>query len=148
MHWFKHANTRQHVSEQRWLCGWIILDILAHLAHLARFYFSLIFSAINTHNCFWFDLINKKNSMTEDKIKVKSDQCLRLFSSRRQPPLLVHIGFQLRYLKNVRKVKHSKINHQELTNFWLFWNYLQVEVRKRNKWCFFTGTETRFNFEG
>ena len=27
--------------------------------------------------------------MTEDKSRVKSDQCLRLFSSRRQPPLLV-----------------------------------------------------------
>ena len=27
--------------------------------------------------------------MTKDKSLVKSDQCLRLFSSRRQPPLLV-----------------------------------------------------------
>ena len=27
--------------------------------------------------------------MTEDKSVVKSDQCLRLFSLRRQPPLLV-----------------------------------------------------------
>ena len=78
MFWFKHANTRKHVSKQSWLSGWIIFNILAHLAHLARFYFSLIFSAINTYNCFWFDPINKKNFMTEDKSRVKSDQCLRL----------------------------------------------------------------------
>ena len=38
-----------------------MLSIFAHLAHLAQFYFSLIFSAINTYNCFWFDLTNKKN---------------------------------------------------------------------------------------
>ena len=31
--------------------------------------------------------------MTEDKSLVKSDQCLRLFSSRRQPPLLVFLNF-------------------------------------------------------
>ena len=29
---------------------------LAHLAHLAQSYFSLIFSAVYTYNCFWFDL--------------------------------------------------------------------------------------------
>ena len=61
MFWFKHANTRKHISEKSWLSGWIILNTLAHLAHLAQFYFSLIFSAINTYNCFWFDLTNKKN---------------------------------------------------------------------------------------
>ena len=61
MFWFKHANTRKHVSKQSWLSGWIILNILAHLAHLARFYFSLIFSAINTYNYFHFDLIDKKD---------------------------------------------------------------------------------------
>ena len=87
---FEHANTRKHISEQSWLCGWIILKTLAHLAHLAQFYFSLIFSAINTYNCFWFDL-TKKISVAEDKSMVKSDKCLRLFSSRRQPPL--HIGW-------------------------------------------------------
>ena len=89
MFWFKYANTRKHVSEQSWLSGWIILNILAHLAHLPQSYFSLFFSAINTNNCFWFDLTNKKNSVTEDKSMVKSHQCLWLFSSRRQPPLLV-----------------------------------------------------------
>ena len=76
------------------LVVWLNLNILAHLAHLAQSYFSLIFSAINTYNCFWFDLINKKNSVTEDKSMVKSDQCLRLFSSRRQPPLLVYNQIQ------------------------------------------------------
>ena len=84
MFWFKHANTRKHVSEQSWLSGWIILIILAHLAHLAQSYFSLIFSAVNTYNCFWFDL-----TKFQWLKMVKSDQCLRLFSSRRQPPLLV-----------------------------------------------------------
>ena len=93
MFWFKHANTRKHISEKSWLSGWIILNTLAHLAHLAQFYFSLIFSAINTYNCFWFDLTEKKEKIlvTEVKSMVKSDQCLRLFSSRRQPLLLVNI---------------------------------------------------------
>ena len=89
--WFKHANTRKHVCEQSWLSGWIFFNILAHLAHLAQSYFSLIFSAINTYNCFWFDLTIKKNLVTEDKSMVKNDQCLRLFSSRRQPPLLINL---------------------------------------------------------
>jgi len=40
MFWFRHTNTRKHVSEQSWLSGWIILIILAHLAHLAQSYFS------------------------------------------------------------------------------------------------------------
>ena len=84
MFWFKHTNTRKHVSEQSWLSGWIILIILAHLAHLAQSYFSLIFSAVNTYNCFWFDL-----TKFQWLKMVKSDQYLRLFSSRRQPPLLV-----------------------------------------------------------
>ena len=70
--WFEHENTRKHVSEQSWLSGWKFLIILAHLAHLAQFYFSLIFSA--SFNCFWFDLTNKKNLVTEDKNMVKSDQ--------------------------------------------------------------------------
>ena len=42
-----------------------------------------------------FDLIQqkkkKKDSVTEEKSMVKSDQCLRLFSSRRQPSLLVFL---------------------------------------------------------
>ena len=39
--------------------------------------------AVNTYNCFWFDL-----TKFQWLKMVKSDQCLRLFSSRRQPPLL------------------------------------------------------------
>ena len=62
MFWFKHANTRKHISEKSWLSGWTILNTLAHLAHLAQFYFSLIFSAINTYNCFWFDLTERKKN--------------------------------------------------------------------------------------
>ena len=60
MFWFKHANTKKHVSKHSWLSGWVILNILAHIAHSAQAYFSLIFSAINTHNCSYFDLTNKK----------------------------------------------------------------------------------------
>ena len=60
MFWCEHANIRKHVSEHSWLSGWVIFSILAHLAHLAQSYFSLIFSAINTYNCSWFDLTNKK----------------------------------------------------------------------------------------
>ena len=44
MFWFKHANTKKHVSKHSWLSGWVILNILAHLAHLAQSYFSLIIS--------------------------------------------------------------------------------------------------------
>ena len=52
--------TRKHVSEHSWLSGWMILSILAHLAHLAQSYFSLIFSSINTYNYSWFELTNEK----------------------------------------------------------------------------------------
>ena len=89
MFWFKHANTRKHVSEQSWLSGWIILNILAHLAHLAQFYFSLIFSAINTYNFSWLNLTNEKISVSEDKSLVESGQSLRHLSWRRKSPLLV-----------------------------------------------------------
>ena len=67
MFWCERTNTRNHVCEHSWLSGWVILSILAHLAHLAQFYFSLIFSAINTYNCFWFDLTNKKNQWLKTK---------------------------------------------------------------------------------
>ena len=60
MFWWEHVNTRKHVSEHSRLSGWVILSILAHLAHLAQSFFSLIFSAINTYNCSWFDLTSKK----------------------------------------------------------------------------------------
>jgi len=61
MFWFKHANTRKHLSKHSWLRSRVILNILAHLAHLAQSYFSLIFSATNTYNCSQFDLTNKKS---------------------------------------------------------------------------------------
>ena len=57
----EYANTRKHVSEHSWSFGWVILSILAHLAHMAQSYFSLIFSAFNTDNCYWFNQTNKKN---------------------------------------------------------------------------------------
>ena len=49
---FEHVNTRKHASEHSRLSGWVILNILAHLAHLAQSYFSLIFSATTIYNCF------------------------------------------------------------------------------------------------
>ena len=52
---------QEHVSEHDWSSEWVILSILAHRAHLAQSYFSLIFSAFNAYNCSWFDLTNKKN---------------------------------------------------------------------------------------
>ena len=52
--------TRKHVSEHGWLFVWMILSILAHLAHLAQSYFSLIFSTINTYNCSKLILVDKK----------------------------------------------------------------------------------------
>ena len=76
MFWCEHGNTKKHVSEHSWLSGWVIFNILDHLAHCAQSYFSLILI---------FDLTNKKIV----KCLVKSDQCLRLFSSRRQSPLLI-----------------------------------------------------------
>ena len=88
MFWWEHVDTRKHFSEHSWLSG-LILSILAHQAHLAQSHFSLIFRAINTYNRSWFDLIEKRFAVTRDNSLVKSDQCLRLFSSRRQPPLLV-----------------------------------------------------------
>ena len=60
MFWWEHVNKRKHVSEHSWLCGWVILSILAHLAHLAQSYISLINSATNTCKCSWFDLTSKK----------------------------------------------------------------------------------------
>ena len=58
--WCMHANTKTHISEHSWLSCWAILSVLAHLAHLAQSYFSLIFSAINAYNCSQFDLTNNK----------------------------------------------------------------------------------------
>ena len=37
--------------------------------------------------------------MTKDKSSVKRDQCLRLFSSRRQPPLLVKKSVEVKLKK-------------------------------------------------
>ena len=60
MFWCEHANTKKHVSKHSWLSGRVILSILAHIAHLAQSYLSLILSAIKTYNCSWFDLTNEK----------------------------------------------------------------------------------------
>ena len=60
MFWWEHVNTRKHVSEHSWLSGWVILSILAHLAHLAQSYISRINSATNTCKCSWFDLTSRK----------------------------------------------------------------------------------------
>ena len=38
---------------------WVILSILAHLAHLAQSFFSLILSSINTYSCSWFNPTNR-----------------------------------------------------------------------------------------
>ena len=108
MLWFKHANTRKHVSKHSWLSSWVILNILAHLAHLAQSYFSLIFSATNTYNCFQFEQINKNSC--SDKSLMKSEQRLQLFSSRRQPPLLV-----------TTSQRYSLFSHiATITSFWSF----------------------------
>ena len=53
-------SVRKHVNEHSWLCGWVILSILAHLAHLAQSYISRINSATNTCKCSWFDLTSRK----------------------------------------------------------------------------------------
>ena len=69
---------QEHVSELNWSSRWVILSILAHPAHLAPSYFSLIFSAFNTYNCSWFNLTNEKNMLW-----LKTKVCLQLFSSQR-----------------------------------------------------------------
>ena len=49
-----------------------------------------------TWACFSFDLtIKKKIPVAENKSIVKSDQCLQLFSSWRQPPLLALIVYAI-----------------------------------------------------
>ena len=101
MFWFKHANTKKHVSKPSWLSGWVILNILAHLAHLAQSYFSLIFSATNKWNCFKFDLTNKKscNDWRQEHGEKWTLWLFWVFSSRRQPPLLVNTRFLVFQLK-------------------------------------------------
>ena len=58
--------------------SWVILSNLAHLAHLAQSYFSLTFSAINTYNCDWFNLTNKKNY---NDWRQKLEKCLQLLAA-------------------------------------------------------------------
>ena len=36
----KQADTKKHVSEHKCFSVWVFLSILAHLAHLAQFFFS------------------------------------------------------------------------------------------------------------
>ena len=63
---FKQANTRKHVREHSWSSIRVVLSTLGHQAHLAQSYFSLIFSAINTYNCLWFNLTLWRIAITED----------------------------------------------------------------------------------
>ena len=73
--------------------GCIILNILAHLAHWAQSYFSLIFSAINTYNYFCFDL--------SDKSMVKSDQCFFPHGDRRHYWYMVLLVYLLLVTGNI-----------------------------------------------
>ena len=122
MFWWEHVNTRKHVSEHNWLSGWVVLSILAHLAHLAQSYFSLIFSAVNTYN---FDLTNMKKKVTENRNLVKRDQCFQLFSSRRQLQLLVKklwlqrncLIISIRGFQNYQNFKLSEKQTNPLKNF-------------------------------
>ena len=54
MHWclFEHPNTRKHAYEHSCSSVRVILSILAHLAHLAQFFF-LILNGINRY-MFWY----------------------------------------------------------------------------------------------
>ena len=40
MFWCEHTNTKKHISEHNWMPGWVILSVLAHLAHKAVLFFS------------------------------------------------------------------------------------------------------------
>ena len=51
---------QEHFSEHNWSSRWVILIILAHLAHLPQSYFSLIIIGFNTHNCSLFYLTNSQ----------------------------------------------------------------------------------------
>ena len=64
MNKLKKARKQESKKARQWakLVVWLnYFNILAHLAHLAQFYFSVIFSAINTYNCFWFEVTDKRN---------------------------------------------------------------------------------------
>ena len=117
MIWFisQHANTKNHVSEHSWSSVWVILSILAHLAHLAQSYFSLIFSAINTYNCSGLILTNKK---------ICSDW--RQKFGGKWPMLTT---FFLTAIAAITGKRHHILNSAwVLLNFWLFWgsNFLNV----------------------
>ena len=68
------------------------LSILAHLAHLTHSYFSVVFSAII--HTIALDSIQriKRFPVTKDKLGEKWPM-LTTFLSRRQPPLLVTLGY-------------------------------------------------------
>ena len=53
---FKQTNIIKNVSKHSWSSVWVILSILALLAHLALSYSSLILNAFNTYSCSWFNL--------------------------------------------------------------------------------------------
>ena len=50
-------HTRKHVNEFSWLSGWVILSILAHLAHLAQFFFLSDFQCYQYIQLIALDLI-------------------------------------------------------------------------------------------
>ena len=56
--------------------------------------------------------------MTKDKSLVKRDRCLRLFSSRRQPPLLVDVR-DLHVLENIGMSFHFKFAANPILSFGL-----------------------------
>ena len=55
---FKQANTRKHVSEHSWSSVRVIFSILAHLAHFAQSYFSLIISNWEKNRKTFFDFLS------------------------------------------------------------------------------------------
>ena len=55
-----YMQIQEHFSEHNWSSRWVILIILAHLAHLPQSYFSLIIIGFNTHNCSLFYLTNSQ----------------------------------------------------------------------------------------
>ena len=76
--------------------------------------------------------------MTEDKSLVKSEQRLRLFSSRRQPPLLVPCTL---YLCTLCRKPISKLHYHY---------FLTVRMRSRNRYLryhqFWNTNQERFSF--
>ena len=82
-------------------CQWAQLIVwLSDFEHfssscsIGSVFFFLWFSVLSIHtiNCPWFDLKNKMICSDWKKSLLKNDQCLRLSSPQRQPPLLVEFN--------------------------------------------------------